>query len=107
GLGFGLFSSPNTNAVMGGVDKSRYGVAAAILGTMRHTGQVLSLAIALLIFALFIGHVPITPQNHGALMTSARTGFGLFALLSMTGVMASLKRGTVRGGSQKLEVRSQ
>ena len=35
GLGFGLFSSPNTNAVMSSVDKRFYGVASATLGTMR------------------------------------------------------------------------
>jgi MFS family permease len=39
GLGFGLFSSPNTNAVMSSVEKRFYGVASGMLGTMRLTGQ--------------------------------------------------------------------
>ncbi len=39
GFGFALFSSPNTNAVMGAVDKRAYGVASALLATMRLTGE--------------------------------------------------------------------
>ena len=45
GLGFGLFSSPNTNAVMCSVERRHLGVASAALGTMRLTGQMLSAGI--------------------------------------------------------------
>jgi len=55
GFGFAMFSSPNTSAIMGSVDKRYYGVASGILATMRMTGQTLSVAIAMLFFALFIG----------------------------------------------------
>ena len=48
GLGFGLFSSPNTNAVMGAVAPRVYGIASGILGTMRLLGQLLSMALVLL-----------------------------------------------------------
>lgn len=41
GLGFALFSSPNTNAIMGSVDKRFYGLASATLATMRVVGQML------------------------------------------------------------------
>jgi len=43
GRGFALFSSPNTNAVMASVEKRSYGVASAILATMRLVGQMLSM----------------------------------------------------------------
>ena len=43
GLGFALFSSPNTNAVMSSVDKRFYGVASGTFGTMRLTGQMFSI----------------------------------------------------------------
>ncbi len=46
GVGFGLFSAPNTNSVMGSVNPNKVGVASGTLGTMRFTGQLLSLAIA-------------------------------------------------------------
>jgi hypothetical protein len=46
GLGFALFSSPNTNAIMSSVDRCDYGVASGIVSTMRLIGQVMSLGIA-------------------------------------------------------------
>lgn len=45
GVGFGLFSSPNTSAVMGSVKQAKLGVAAGTLGTMRFMGQSLGLAL--------------------------------------------------------------
>ena len=39
GAGFGLFSSPNTNAVMGAVDRRSCGIASATLATMRLCGR--------------------------------------------------------------------
>lgn len=46
GIGFGLFSAPNTNSVMGSVQKGKYGMASGTLGTMRFTGQLLSITFA-------------------------------------------------------------
>ncbi len=57
GTGFGLFTSPNTNAAMGAVEPRRYGVASGFLGTMRLTGQVLSMAVAMLILSVRLGDV--------------------------------------------------
>jgi EmrB/QacA subfamily drug resistance transporter len=93
GLGFAFFSSPNTNAVMGAVDRARYGLAGGFLSTMRVTGQAVSMGIALMLFTLFIGPSPITPEVYPAFMTSMRTGFGLFSLLCVLGIFASLARG--------------
>jgi len=44
GIGFGLFSAPNTSAVMGSVRQEKLGVAAGTLGTMRFLGQSIGLA---------------------------------------------------------------
>jgi len=98
GLGFALFSSPNTNAVMGSVEKRFYGVASGTLGTMRLTGQMLSMGIAMLIFAVHIGHTQITPEYYPLLLTSTRSAFILFGILCSGGVFASLARGKVRLG---------
>jgi EmrB/QacA subfamily drug resistance transporter len=101
GCGFGLFSSPNTNAVMSSVDRRSYGVASAILGTMRLTGQTLSLGIATLIFAVYIGKAQITPENYPLFLTSARTAFIIFAALCVGGVFASLARGKARNARRE------
>jgi EmrB/QacA subfamily drug resistance transporter len=45
GLGMAAFSAPNTSAVMGAVERSRLGVAASFLATMRFTGQAVSVAL--------------------------------------------------------------
>lgn len=94
GFGFALFSSPNSNAVMGSVDRSLYGVAAGTLGTMRMTGQTVSMGIAMLIFAVVIGPVAISPAVHAGLLTAIRLSFGVSAVLCLLGVFASLARGT-------------
>src|SRR5574342_297571 len=86
GLGFALFSSPNTNAVMSAVDKRFYGVASGTLGTMRLTGQMLSMGIAMLIFAVHIGHVQITPEYFPLLLRSTRSAFILFGIFCTGGI---------------------
>jgi MFS family permease len=93
GFGLSLFSSPNTNAVMGSADKTAYGVASAILGTMRLTGQMLSMGIAMLVFSLFLGDTPVTPAVRTPFLGAMHTAFILFAFLSFLGIFASLARG--------------
>ena len=96
GFGFALFSSPNTNAVMSAIDKRFYGVGSAILGTMRLTGQMLSMGVAMVIFALHIGSARITSENYAVFLTSMKTAFVIFASLCCAGIFASLARGKVR-----------
>lgn len=96
GVGFGLFSSPNMNAIMSSADRRLYGVASAIVATMRSLGQMLSLGITMLIFSVVIGPVQITPEYYGAFLNSARIAFTIFAALCVVGIFASLARGRVR-----------
>jgi EmrB/QacA subfamily drug resistance transporter len=96
GFGFALFSSPNTNAVMSSIEKRFYGVGSSTLGTMRLTGQMLSMGITMVIFALSIGSARITPENYPLFLTSVRTAFIIFAALCFSGIFASLARGKVR-----------
>jgi len=96
GLGFALFSSPNTNAVMSSAPKMAYGVASATLATMRQVGMVLSMGVAMLLFALYMGRVQITPEYYPLFQESMRTSFIIFAILCFGGMFASLARGKVR-----------
>ena len=99
GLGFGLFSSPNTNAVMGSVDKQFLGLASGTLSTMRLTGQMVSMGIATLILQFYIGKDTINPTNYHKFIGSIGTTFVAFAILSAFGIWASLKRGKLNGNS--------
>jgi MFS family permease len=96
GLGFALFSSPNTNAVMSSASKRDYGVASATLATMRHVGMVFSMGVAMLMFSLYIGRVEITPEHYLLFLQSMKISFIIFAILCFAGIFASLARGKIR-----------
>ncbi|MCL2738886.1 MAG: MFS transporter [Bacteroidales bacterium] len=92
GVGFGIFASPNTNVIMGSVDKKYYGQASAVTGTMRLTGQALSMGIAGMAIALQMGNQKITPDLHPQFLSSMQLTFIIFAVLCSVGVYASSKR---------------
>ncbi|MDP3065547.1 MAG: MFS transporter, partial [Methanobacteriaceae archaeon] len=92
GLGFGLFSSPNTNVIMGSVERKFYGVASATVSSMRLIGQTMSIGIATLVFAVIIGRVQITPEQFPALLQSIHICFIVFTALCFVGIFAALKR---------------
>jgi len=96
GFGFALFSSPNTNAVMSSAPKTAYGVASATLATMRQVGMTFSMGVAMLMFALYMGRVQITPEYYPLFQESMKTSFIIFAILCFGGIFASLARGKVR-----------
>jgi EmrB/QacA subfamily drug resistance transporter len=92
GAGFGIFASPNTNAVMGSVNRSVYGVASGLLATMRLTGQTISMAVVMVIFSVTIGHVEITPSYYKNFIHAVRLCFILNTALCVLGAFASLAR---------------
>jgi EmrB/QacA subfamily drug resistance transporter len=96
GLGFALFSSPNTNAVMSSVDRKSYGVASATLSTMRQIGMTFNMGMVMLIFGIYIGRVQITPPYYPAFISSVNVVFIISAVLCFGGIFASLARGKVR-----------
>ena len=96
GFGFALFSSPNMNAIMSSVAKKYYGIASGSVGTMRVLGQMLSMGIATLVFALFIGRAEILPELYPALIKSIKIAFIIFSGLCAAGIFFSLSRGDLR-----------
>ena len=99
GFGFGLFSSPNTNAIMGSVDRKYLGIASATVGTMRLTGQMMSMGIATLILQIFVGNQAISDANAAGFISSMRTTFLVFVVLCIIGIFASLARGKTHRNS--------
>lgn len=96
GIGLALFSSPNTNAIMGSVERRFYGLASGSVGTMRSLGMMISMCITALIFALFLGRVQITPEHFSSFMKSFRLSFVIFSVLCLGGIFSSLIRGGLR-----------
>jgi EmrB/QacA subfamily drug resistance transporter len=99
GVGFGLFSSPNSNAIMSSVEKKHLGVASGVVGTMRMVGQMLSMGIAMMLLSLYLGKQAINPSNYSGLIAGMRTGFVIFSVLCILGIFASLAR-NIRPGNE-------
>ncbi len=96
GVGFALFSAPNMNAIMSSVDNRFYGVASGTLATMRLIGQMLSMAVATLIFSFMIGKVQINPSNYDAFLRSINLAFAIFSVTCTVGIYFSFARGSLR-----------
>ncbi len=102
GIGFGLFSSPNSNAIMSSVEKKHLGVASGVVGTMRMVGQMMSMGIAMMLISLYIGKQTINPSTYTGLLSGMRTGFMIFSVLSVLGIFASLARNQKLGNKSSL-----
>ncbi|MCE5265822.1 MAG: MFS transporter [Deltaproteobacteria bacterium] len=92
GVGFGIFASPNTSAIMGSVEKRSYGAASAMVSTMRLLGQMLSMGLTMMVFAIFIGSVQISPDRFPALLQSIRTVFTIGTALCFAGIFTARAR---------------
>ena len=93
GMGFGFFSSPNTNAVMSSVERRYYGVASGIVSTMRQGGQMTGMAIATMMMSIYVGKSQVTPDKHGVFVLAVKTSFIVFSALCFMGIFASLAKG--------------
>ncbi|MFZ0181989.1 MAG: MFS transporter, partial [Methanoregula sp.] len=79
-----------------------YGVASGINSTMRLLGQMLSMGVAMMIFAIVIGQVEITPANYPQFTESLHWAFVLFTVMCLAGIFFSLARGR-RSGERVVE----
>ena len=90
GIGFGLFSPPNTNVIMGSVPPKDTSVASAAVATMRTVGQAMSMGILTLIFAFVMGNVPIVEKYYPLLIQSCQLTCIICVVLCILSVFASL-----------------
>ena len=96
GVGMGFFVAPNTNAVVGSVEKRLLGVASGTQATSRYIGMALSQGIVIILFSIYIGDAQITPEYYSAFLASIKIGFIIFATLCFGGIFAQLAGGKVR-----------
>jgi len=97
GIGISIFITPNNNAIMSSVPSRYYGVASSTIGTMRLTGQTISMALVTLVITLVAGNIEITPMHANLLLTSTKISFMVFAVICFGGIFASLARGNIKG----------
>lgn len=89
GVGFGLFSPPNTNVIMGSVPPNDTSIASASVATMRTVGQAMSMGILTLVFAFIMGDVPIIEQYYPLLIQSCQITCIICVVLCILSVFAS------------------
>ncbi|HML04350.1 MAG TPA: MFS transporter, partial [Methanobacterium sp.] len=93
GIGVALFASPATNIAMSTVNKKFYGVASATVTTMVFSGQLLSMAVVILIFAIYLGNVQILPQYYPVFLKSMNTAFIVYTVLCFIAIFALILMG--------------
>lgn len=71
GIGYGLFSSPNTLLITTSVPVEESSKASASLSAMRLIGQTVSLGILTTVFAIIMGNVAIEPQYYDLVIRSS------------------------------------
>jgi EmrB/QacA subfamily drug resistance transporter len=90
GLGIGLFTSPNSSAILGAVPAERRGVANGVLGTVRTLGMVLGIGVAGAVYATTLG----LTGDAGAdgILRAADTGLLIGAGVALLGAATSATR---------------
>lgn len=96
GTGFALFSSPNMNTIMSSVEKHQYGIASGISATMRVVGQMVSMTIVTLFFALYFGASQVSDVPPATFIKSMSLAFGVFAIICVFGIWFSYSRGNMQ-----------
>ncbi|WP_405304417.1 MFS transporter [Methanobrevibacter sp.] len=90
GIGMGLFSSPNMNAIMSSVPPKDAPTASASQATMRTIGQTMSLGLLTLIFAWIMGSLKLAPQYANMIVQSSQIICGICTVACLIAIFASL-----------------
>ena len=90
GLGIGLFTSPNSSAVLGAVPARRRGVANGVLGTSRTLGMVLGIGVAGAVYTTALGAAGAPGPE--AILGAAGAGLLVGSGIALLGALASATR---------------
>ncbi|MEM1573337.1 MAG: MFS transporter [Candidatus Methanomethylicaceae archaeon] len=90
GVGFALFASPNTNAIMSSIERDFYGMASATLSMMRVIGQTMSITIATFIMSIFVGPKILNPEYIEYFINGFSFSLITFSIMCFFGTILSL-----------------
>lgn len=94
GVGYSLFSAPNTSAIMSYVRASEYSEASAMISTMRQVGMMVSLGIAMCVISVIMGSTNnLIPENYPEFVNVMRVSWMIFIGFSVVGCVMSWFRG--------------
>ncbi len=90
GIGMGLFTTPNTNAIMSSVPPNETPNASAAQSAMRTIGQTMSLGLLTLIFAWVMGSLKLSSQYSGMIVQSSQLICLICTVICVIAIFASL-----------------
>ena len=90
GVGMGLFTSPNTNAIMSSVPPNETPNASAAQSAMRTIGQTMSLGLLTLVFAWIMGSLKLSAQYADMIVTSSQLICIICTIICIVAIFASL-----------------
>lgn len=93
GVGFGLFSTPNSNAALSSVPEEHLAMGSALLNLARLLGNMIGTVIIALLMAVYIGQTQISPEQYPALLNLIHWAMGISALFALMGAWFSFARG--------------
>ena len=90
GVGMGLFTTPNTNAIMSSVPPNETPNASAAQSAMRTIGQTMSLGIMTLVFALIMGNLKLSSEYADLIVQSSQLICLICTAICIIAIFASL-----------------
>ena len=90
GIGMGLFTTPNTNAIMSSVPPNETPNASAAQSAMRTIGQTMSLGLLTLIFAWIMGSLKLMPEYANMIVQASQLICLICTIICITAIFASL-----------------
>lgn len=90
GIGMGLFTTPNTNAIMSSVPPNETPNASAAQSAMRTIGQTMSLGLLTLIFAWVMGSLKLSSQYSDLIVQSSQLISIICTAICIIAIFASL-----------------
>jgi predicted MFS family arabinose efflux permease len=93
GVGFGLFSTPNNNAIMGGVKRHEVGVASASMNLARTIGNLFGMSLVNLMVHFYLGDAQFTQEQNPALIQTVEMALNMSLLFVVLACVISALRG--------------
>jgi MFS family permease len=94
GLGYALFSAPNTTLIMSSVPPEHSSEASAVLSVMRQSGMMISMGIAMAIITVVMGSTDnLGPETYDLFIQVMSTSMIICVIMCIIGTITSAFRG--------------
>ncbi|MCL1979056.1 MAG: MFS transporter [Methanomassiliicoccaceae archaeon] len=97
GIGYALFTAPNTNAVMSSVPPKNRGEASGMIALVRQIGMMTSMSIAMCCIALIMGTMDNLNPPYDQFVDVIRAAFSICLAMCIVGTVFSWFRGNTAG----------